>query len=253
MSFEAPRLALLLSTLLPLATVGCSPPRGTMPTRTFFPGAYDEKCTPGAITDLSPEGRRRVETKQAKGERAVASVLGCHVEVLEGCRAKPDDLLAEDVDGLCTGATHVVRTAGPQQVAFEPLSLGDHRLTGTFRGVMHQPAGPYTAYTTTLYLAQDGARVTGVTRLATLAGDYWGDLRLEGELVGNVLFFHDVAVLDENVPPLGAWCAKGGYLIVDPRHGLAAGPWTAPWCAPGSFELHRVEDHPRVLLPHDEM
>ncbi len=116
------------------------------------------------VATSDPEGRRRVDTKQAKGERAVASVLGCHVEVLEGCRAKPDDLLAEDVDGLCTGATHVVRTAGPQQVAFEPLSLGDHR-----------------------------------------------------------------------------------------RHGLAAGPWTVPWCAPGSFELHRVEDHPRVLLRHDEM
>jgi len=106
-----------------------------------------------------------------------------------------------------------VRTVGPQQVALEPLSLGDYRLTGTFRGVMHQPAGPYAAYTTTLYLAQDGARVTGVTRLAALDGAYWGDLQLEGD----------------------------------------AGPWTAPWCAPGSFELHRVEDRPRVLLPLDEM
>jgi hypothetical protein len=223
-----------------------------MPAHTFDPDAPNETCTATSPTVLSAANRRTVEGMEAKGERAVASVLGCHVEILDGCRARPGDALVKDLDGPCAGATHVARTVSPTHVELVPLSLGDYRLTGTFRGVMRQPDGPYTAYTTTMYLAQDGARVTGVTRLQTLDGDYWGDLRLEGELVGNVLLFRDAEVLDEHVPFFGSWCAKGGYLIVDPRHGLLAGPWTAPFCAPGTFELGRVEDRPRVLLPRDE-
>ncbi|HSO40977.1 MAG TPA: hypothetical protein VLT33_50970 [Labilithrix sp.] len=244
--------------LLPLASVGCLPTSGTLPTRTFRPGERSATCSPASLADptgplWSAESRRILEAKHAKDEPIVASVLGCHVEVLEGCRAQPGDLLAKDLDGPCTGATHVVLPVSKQHVELQALSLGDYRLTGTFRGVMRQPAGPFTAYNTTLYLAQDGARITGVTRLETLDHEYWGDLRLEGRLVGNVVFFRDAAVLDEHVPLLGAWCAKGGYLIVDPRRGLVVGPWTAPFCAPGTLELQRVEDHPRVLLPHDEM
>ena len=171
----------------------------------------------------------------------------CHVP---GRASAKREVLASELEGPCIGATHVVREISNDRVELRPLSLGDYRLTGTFRGLMKQPQGPYETYDATMYLAQDGTRVSGVTQLSTIDHEYWGDLLFEGRLEGNVLFFADLAVLDENLGFLMGWCAKGGYLLVDPRDGgHLTGPWFAPLCAPGTLDLHHIPDRPRVILP----
>jgi hypothetical protein len=246
------RLPFFLS-LLSLAPLGggCLPTRGTMPTHTFRVEDEEGACAP----EWSAADRATLSSKRERDEPVVASILGCHAEVLRDCTvpgraSAPRVVLATELEGPCVGATHVVRETASEHVEVRPLSLGDYRLTGTFRGLLLQPhGGPYETYDATMYLAQDGEHVTGVTRLSTVDEEYWGDLQFEGRLEGNVLFFADVNVLDEHVPMLAAWCAKGGYMVVDPRDGHLTGPWRAPLCAPGTLDLHRVPDRPRVLIP----
>ena len=253
------RLRLAFAVSLLFFAAGCFPTRGTQPTQTFRLEDRGATCTRDSLGDLrgplwSAADRARLASKLQHDEPAVASVLGCHVEVLADCRAPgrssaKGEVLARDLEGPCVGATDVVREVKDDHVELRPLSLGDYQLTGTFRGMMLQPKGPYATYDATLYLAQDGARVSGVTRLATVDKEYWGDLLFEGRLEGNVLFFADVDVLDDNLGFWLAWCTKGGYLLVDPRDGHLTGPWRAPMCAPGTLDVRRVPDHPRVLLP----
>lgn len=218
---------LLVPFFLSLDAAACLPFGAAAPTTTFEPGKPDVPCT----APPKPE------------HDGVVSVVGCQAKPLDRCRAGETDL-ARDLEGECTGATHVAR--GGKLVA---LSLGDFRVTGTYHGVMSQPNGPYESYDMTLWLAQDGQRVTGVTRLSTPDDKYFGDFHVEGRVEGNVIYLGDTELLDENLPFYLEWCSKSGYLFVDPKDGHLTGPWRAPWCHPGTLDAKRVEDHPRVIIP----
>jgi hypothetical protein len=222
---------ILLLAVASMHAVACIPfGAATVPTSTFEPGKPDTPCVAQVLKD--PQ------------EGTVVAMVGCKANVLAQCKAGDGDL-ASELEGSCVGATHVAR--GGKLV---PLTLGDYRITGTYRGLMRQPHGPYESYDVTLWLAQDGKTVTGVTRISTLDDKYYGDIRIEGRVEGNVIYLADVELLDENLPFYLEWCSKSGYVIVDPRTGSLIGPWRAPnGCYPGSLDAKRVEDHPRVLLP----
>ena len=220
---------------------------GTMPPHTFVLGDHDWNCATSDASHLSAASAQRADAKRQAGELPVASVLGCHLEVLEDCHLSADagsPVLASSLTGPCPMATHVLRGE-----TLEALSLADYPLTGTFKGAFTQPKGPYTDYDTTFYLAQNGLVVTGISTIKTRGHDLWGDLEVEGRLSGNVLFFRDVRLLDDNLPIYLAWCIKGGYFVVDPRDGHLHGPAVAPMCEPGTIDLRRVPDHPRVIVP----
>ncbi|HEY8078846.1 MAG TPA: hypothetical protein VIF62_32160 [Labilithrix sp.] len=125
----------------------------------------------------------------------------------------------------------------------------EQTLTGTWQGKMLQPGGPYESYIAVMWLAQDGKNVTGVTRVWTPDGRLFGDIRLEGCTSGNELRFADVELLDDNLPPWLGWCDKTASLSIDAHADRLTGAWHAGGCAPGTFDLHRVADHPRVILP----
>lgn len=263
---------LLLSLLLLFAGIGCTPMRGTMPARTFLPGEREPAFAADTHRDTnvarwSPAGLASLRGHLARGEPVVVSHIGSRAEVLGNCVAPGTyrwvgdryeidraPVLAQALTGDCPQATHVVRGAPidlvgvPDErdpralraaVDLAPLSLGALDLTGTWRGVMRQPHGPYEAYDAVLRIEHHGERVTGVTRLGTVDGAYWGELHFEGRLEGNVLFFADALLIDDNLGPFLGWCMKGGYLLVDPRRDRLDGPWRAAMCAPGTLHLER--------------
>lgn len=256
------RLALPLLPILTLAS-GCIPDRGTMPTHTWRAGEQDE-CRPGMLEDPASGAWRERErlalrARLQQGEPVVVSALGCRVEVLEQCssgasvrRTKhdgavhfdvPDVVHAQDLDGSCEGATHVVEAAsvGPKgrlmDLKLAPLSLDGFDVGGTWSGVFRQPGGPYETYELQIELQQHGDRVTGSSRISTIDGEYWGLLAFEGRLEGNRLYFADSELVDDNLGIFLDWCMKGGYTIVDPRSRSMSGPWRAFACMPGSLEV----------------
>jgi hypothetical protein len=269
--------SILLGLLLLFAGVGCFPVRGTMPAHTFRPGEEEPDSREGARRDdvqrWSPAGLASLRGHLARGEPVVVSYLGGRAEVLVNCVAPgayrwigdryeldraPVD--AGALTGDCPQATHVVRSApiDPAAVGDErdpgsvwaavelaPLSLGEYDLTGVWRGVMRQPHGPYEVYEAVLQIEHDGERVTGMTGLRTIDGAYYGVLRFEGRLEGNILYFADVLRLDDNLDMFSAWCMKGGYLLVDPRRDRLDGPWRACLCDPGTLHFTRDEAPPR--------
>jgi len=237
---------------------GCLPSRATIPSRTWRVEAPEAVCAPTDVADpssasWSPSGRAALEAKLARQEIAVVSVLGCKVEVLDRCQYKttpderPEAPLAMNLEGECQGATHLVREhESPMHVSpgdpvhLSRLTLGAFDLTGTWHGVMRQPRGPYEVYDATMELVQEGERVSGITRLKTIDGEYWGDLRFEGRLKGNTILFADAEVIDDNLGLFLAWCLKTGYVLVDPREERFRGPWFASFCASGSLDMHYV-------------
>ncbi len=192
-------------------------------------------------------------------EVAVVSSLGCELKVLTQCDVAGGyrtshsvyaldrgPVRADELEGDCAWATHAVTriTVDDKQtlVAAEltPLSLDGYSITGTWRGVMRQPGGPYEVYNFTLGLVQNHDRVSGISRIRTIDGAYWGEFRFEGRLEGNTLFFADVMLIDDNLAPLLGWCDKGGYLVVDPRGGTLRGPWRAFACSPGEIRVQHT-------------
>lgn len=258
--------------VLAFEAIGCLPDRGTTPARTWRAEEPQATCDPLELEDpsgsgWSHDGAATLAEKADKREAVIVSALGCHVEVLPRCRSAARyehtkdgwslaaaTVSAKALEGDCTGATHVVRAAlakkdgertVPGRVELAPLSLDDFRLTGVWRGVMRQPYGPYEEYDVTMELAQDGNRVRGMTHLRTIDGAYWGELRFEGRLDGTTLFFHDAEIVDDNTGLFLGWCAKGGYLLVDPRAERARGPWRASLCMPGTMDVQFLgERHP---------
>jgi hypothetical protein len=236
---------------------GCVPLRGTIPAQTWRPEEPTARCEPESLGDTygaswSADAREALGRRLERDQAVVVTALGCRVDVLERCDApstytETDDghelddgvVLAHELDGECDGATHVVRHASAGDaghVELEPLSLGELDLTGTWSGVMRQPNGPYEVYETSMDLVQLGDRIVGVTRVASIDDEYWGVLRFEGRLEGNTVYFADAEIIDDNIGIFGAWCTKGGYLLVDPR---LRGPWRADYCEPGTLELER--------------
>jgi len=254
-----------------LVGVGCVPARGTMPAQTWRVDEPSRQCEPDALADTRGAWSRSSLIALARAlerdEVVVVRALGCRVEVLNGCtapgsyqrgaeghRLEGEAVSAQDLDGVCEGATHFVRSASeqtfavrerddalraPSSVELAALELGDFDLSGTWTGVMRQPNGPYEVYNIVLDVVQNGDRVRGTSRLETLDQAYWGEIEFEGRLEGNTLFFADVEVVDDNLGIFLEWCGKGGYLIVDPLAGRLEGPWRAPFCASGSLDLQR--------------
>lgn len=254
--------AIVLALLVHAAA--CVPARGAQPVATWREEDAKAHCDPRAARDLgssawSPESRAALSRQIARDAPVVVSALGCRVDVLDHCRAPGryvhspnrrdlggDVVLASAIDGDCTSATHVVRAATlagddatPIGVELSALSLADYALTGVWEGAMTQPRGPYEVYDMTLDLVQEDRRVKGTSLLRSIDGVYWGTLRFEGRLEGNVLFFADAEVIDDNLGPLLGWCTKGGWAIVDPRARRIEGPWRAGGCAPGAIELRQ--------------
>ncbi|NUO48249.1 MAG: hypothetical protein HOV80_05250 [Polyangiaceae bacterium] len=260
--------ALFVLPILLAAIPGCVPVRGSMPAQTWRPGENEHECRGGAADDATSSAWRErdrlaLRAKLERGEAAVVSALGCRVEVLQQCHAgapveraeldgvshfavEASGVLAQDLDGACTGATHVVESAAFSQkgrlmtVALAPLSLDGFDVSGTWTGVFRQPGGPYETYELELELVQHGDRVTGSSRVATIDGEYWGNLAFEGRLEGNTLYFADAELVDDNLGIFLDWCMKGGYTVVDPRKGSMGGAWRAFACAPGTLELEQV-------------
>lgn len=258
-----------------LQALACVPDRGTTPARTWRPEQPEAACEPQELLDprssrWSRASASSLATKVDHSEAVVVSAVGCNVEVLDHCRAsaryqKAKDgyelssstVSAKSLEGDCAGATHVVRTvsmlrdgqhATPKRVELAPLTLDDFRLTGVWKGVMRQPHGPYEVYDLTMELAQDGDRVRGITHVSTVDNAYWGDLRFEGRIEGTTLFFHDAEIIDDNLGFFLGWCAKGGYLLVDPREERARGPWKASFCMPGTVDIQFLGER-RPLHP----
>ena len=256
---------ILLGLLLLFTCVGCFPMRGSIPTHTFRPGEREP-----AFSDVprwSPAGLSSLRGHLARGEPVVVSYLGSRADVLGSCVApgayrRVGDryeldrapVLAQALTGDCPQATHVVRGApidlegvrderDPQYlraaVELAPISLGPFDLTGIWRGVMRQPHGPYEVYEAVLRLDHYGERVTGTTHLRTIDGAYHGELRFEGRLEGNVLYFADALRIADDLGILLEWCLKGGYLLVDPRRDRLDGPWRAGMCTPGTLHFAR--------------
>jgi hypothetical protein len=272
-------LSILLGLLL-FTGVGCIPMRGTMPAHTFRPGerepAFAQESDSG-VARWSPAGLASLRWHLARGEPAVVSYLGSRVDVLGNCAAPGayrriegrheldrEPVYAQALTGDCVQATHVVRGApidlmgvrdehDPRSlrvaVDLAPISLGAFDLTGVWRGVMRQPHGPYEVYDALLRLEHHGERVTGTTHLRTIDGAYWGELHFEGRLEGNVLYFADALVIDDNLGIFLAWCMKGGYLLVDPRRDRLDGPWKACMCTPGTLHFER-DGLPSSEPPH---
>jgi hypothetical protein len=260
--------ALFLLPALFVTISGCVPFRGTMPSQTWRPGENERECGAGALDQASSgawreRDRLALRAKLERGEVAVVSAIGCRVEVLQQChadarvkRVELDDLShfgvdadgvrAQDLDGECTGATHVVESAAitPRgrlvSVALAPLSLEGFDVSGTWTGVFRQPGGPYETYELELELVQQGDRVTGSSRVATIDGEYWGNLSFEGRLEGNTLYFADTELVDDNLGIFLDWCLKGGYTIVDPRSRSMGGAWRAFTCMPGTLEVQQL-------------
>jgi len=269
MSFQSS--SFVFCVLLFASIVGCAPIRGTMPARTWRPEDPAATCTLDSLRDRSgpawsAAGRTSLDHKLKRGEPAVVSALGCRVEVLGRCSAPGSygagngryeldaaSARAQDLDGECEGATHVVRSAGADEgtrVELLPLSLDSSHLTGSWSGVMRQPGGPYEVYEIDLDLEQEGSRVTGITHVTTTDHQYWGIFRIEGRVEGNTLYFADAEIVDDNLGVLLEWCGKGGYLLADPRNGTLRGPWSAGSCAPGSLELELEQrDEPEHAQP----
>jgi hypothetical protein len=241
---------------------GCVPMRGTIPQQTWHPEEPTAHCEPDTLGDTrgqswSADARDALRDKLDDHEPVVVTALGCRVEVLERCNApgaytqiedghelEDGIVLAQELEGECDGATHVVRHASlgkAERVELAPLSLGELDLTGTWSGVMRQPNGPYEVYETSVELVQLGDRIIGVTRLTSIDEEYWGVLRFEGRLEGNTVFFADAEIIDDNLGFFLAWCTRGGYLIVDPRDQSLRGPWRADYCEPGTMDLERTD------------
>jgi hypothetical protein len=269
-----------LSVAMVLLGVGCPPTRGTMPFNTWRPDAPAAQCSPGSLADphgrgWTAAGRARLEADRDAGKVTVVSALGCRVEVLEHCRLRGaedgsgaarlqagDSPRAGELEGNCEGATHVVSQVADAEPTFSdapaaptfeltPLSVEGFDLTGKWRGVIHQPNGPYELYSATIDLVQRGNHVTGVSHLRTSDNEYWANIRIDGRLVGNTLFFADVEMIDQHTSPFLMWCAKGGYFIVDPHEETMSGPVTAPSCEPGTFEVTLEHPPEAARAPHD--
>jgi hypothetical protein len=254
-----PRTYLLVACLFSLGA-GCIPDRGTMPRFTWRPGEPETKCTKSQRNGMKPwrvRDRDALEAALARGAPVVVSALGCQADILAHCHVPGgydvstkrwdldrDHVAAQELWGDCAGATHVIRTAaigrgGELSVELDALSLGAYDLTGTWRGTMRQPDGPYEVYDLLVDLEQRGDRLSGTSYLSTTDSAYWGVLRFEGRIEGNTLFFADAELVDDNLGIFLDWCRKGGYLLVDPRHDDLRGPWRAFGCFPGSVELSR--------------
>ncbi len=252
LSFMMRPLMTLALMVLSLDMIGCLPNRGTLPERTWRSETPEATCAIESMLDPHDSSHWNAVSREAferaldRGELPVVSALGCRVDVLPRCHAKANvrregrrvelesrTVTARDVEGECTGATHVVRSASmntsrlPEHVELAPLSLQGFDLTGMWIGAMRQPNGPYEVYDVTLDLVQQGDRVTGETRIVTVDHAYWGRLRFEGRLQGNTLFFADVEIVEDNLGIFLEWCAKGGYMSVDPRDERLSGPWKA--------------------------
>jgi hypothetical protein len=273
-----PTMRLFSSILVPgtvalVALAGCVPMRGTMPANTWHPTESEDTpptCKSESLTDpsssiWSSSNAVALETALAsKDNQAVVSVLGCKIDVLTKCRSTSP--LAKDLEGDCSGATHIAKdrglTAGAgdhaatdattkrkagEKIDLTPLSLADYSVTGTWRGVMRQPHGPYEVYNTTLELTHNMDRVAGISRISTVDGQYWGALRFEGRVEGNTIYFADAQVIDDNLGAFLMWCLKGGYLLVDPKSNQLRGPWRAGICQPGTVEVQKVGPNNNVL------
>jgi len=252
------------------ATAACLPSRGTMPANTWHLNDDDasKSCTPEQLADpastlWSSANAVALETALAAREdsgrpHAVVSVLGCRIDVLPRCHSTTAK--AADIEGECTGATHIARDRNAdantststkrkpgEKIDLTPLSLADYTINGTWRGVMRQPHGPYEVYNMTMELTQAADRVSGISRVATVDGEYWGTLRFEGRLEGNTILFADAHVIDDNLGMFLAWCMKGGYLLVDPKAHELRGPWRAGMCNPGTVEVQRIGANNNVL------
>ncbi|MEQ9318455.1 MAG: hypothetical protein RIF41_04820, partial [Polyangiaceae bacterium] len=227
-----------------------------------------EECTAEARarrtdpSEWSAAERDALRAQLAHDEPAIVSALGCYVDVLPQCRVDGSyrgtlldaevlrldlgggPVHADELRGNCEGATHVVSAAAVDghdvlSVELAPLSLEGTNLSGTWRGVMRQPGGPYEAYDVRLDIDHDGDRVTGESSLTTTDGAYWGRFRFEGRIDGNAIYFADSELLDEDIGFFLGWCMKGGYLLVDPTRDRLVGPWAAVMCMPGTLSLER--------------
>jgi hypothetical protein len=244
---------------------GCVPIRGRMPTATFHPSERGgAPCDDPAELRGDPSRWPAAERNALRAglqhdEPVIVSALGCHVDVLPQCRVEGSYRLSAlqdgvrldlqrapvsraDLDGDCEAATHVVSAAeivDDELTATElgRLGLDGYRVTGSWRGVMRQPNGPYEVYDMVLDLEQLSDRVRGFSYLSSIDGEYWGRFRFEGKLEGNTLYFADVEILEDNLGIFLAWCMKGGFLLVDPATETMKGPWTAGMCLPGTVEL----------------
>lgn len=209
----------------------------------------NEECLPDVLRDpqgasWTRDGRAVLADRLAHGEPVVASVLGCHVEVLDRCHApsKDDAISATELRGECRGATHVVRGTG-ERVTLDPLTLAGYHLDGTWHGRLRQPKGAYETLDITLELEREGNRVKGVSLIRSPDDRYWGTFRIDGRLEGNVLYFADVALVDTNAI-LATWSPMEGYLVLDPADDAAKGQTSFR----GFIDIARTGENRHLLL-----
>lgn len=116
---------------------------------------------------------------------------------------------------------------------------------GVWIGTMTQPGGPYEHYLLRVEIRLEGTKITGTSRIEVPGTGWFGEMPIEGEIVGDSVRYTEGWMVAEKIPSEIAWCMKKAALQFIPSTDPAAvdsliGPWESPPCLPGHIRLGRA-------------
>ncbi len=115
-------------------------------------------------------------------------------------------------------------------------------LSGQWKGKMIQIEGPRgtDGYKMTFNLIQKDSLVNGTSRIEIPDSPYFAEMKVEGLIRADTLYFTETDYIKQNPRPEYFWCLEKGALKFDKKNKLLDGKWDSRDCAPGDIHLTKV-------------
>ena len=131
-------------------------------------------------------------------------------------------------------------------LAFPAVTQAQYDFTGTWTGTLTQNTGGYAPeYEFTLYLQQEGKKITG--RSYVKYGNIFAEMKLEGQLVGDkAIHWEESKIIDHWKHENMEWCYKEAtlFIVAQGKEDKLEGPWSGNTgdaeCIPGKIMLRRT-------------
>lgn len=119
--------------------------------------------------------------------------------------------------GLIAAAVLIVGGAVSRSSSSTPSSSSSSSPEGVWIGTMTQPGGPYDEYLLRVEIRIEGTKITGISRIEIPGTDWYGEMPIEGEIVGDTVHYTEGWMVAEKIPSEIAWCMKKAVLQFCPQ------------------------------------
>ena len=148
-----------------------------------------------------------------------------------------------------TAAVLIAASIASPSFSSSSSSSSKSSFEGVWIGFITQPGGPHERYILRVEIRLEGTKIVGKSRIEIPGTTWYGEMPIEGDLVGDTVRYTEGWMVAENIPSEFAWCMKKATLQLIPTTDTLSsdsliGPWNSPPCMPGEIRLGRAPGVP---------